>query len=104
MKNVEPATPTPAANNSAVKTATGNATPSAGKIKAFEEDKSLFLYWLDYLEGENGVVYLVGKVKDKESGRYVSCCLTVNGIERCIFLLPRNKQVEDGHETDRAVG
>ncbi|SJX64596.1 related to POL1-DNA-directed DNA polymerase alpha, 180 KD subunit [Sporisorium reilianum f. sp. reilianum] len=104
MKNVEPATPTPAAANGSVKTAAGTATPSAGKIKAFEDDKSLFFYWLDYLEGENGVVYLVGKVKDKDSGRYVSCCLTVNGIERCIFLLPRSKQLEDGHETDRAVG
>ncbi|SYW73726.1 related to POL1 - DNA-directed DNA polymerase alpha, 180 KD subunit [Ustilago bromivora] len=104
MKNVEPATPTPAAANGATKTATGNAAPSAGKIKAFEQDKSLFFYWLDYLEGENGVVYLVGKVKDKDSGRYVSCCLTVNGIERCIFLLPRSKQFEDGRETDRVVG
>ncbi|SYW86257.1 related to POL1 - DNA-directed DNA polymerase alpha, 180 KD subunit [Ustilago bromivora] len=104
MKNVEPATPTPAAANGAIKIATGNATPSAGKAKAFEQDKSLFFYWLDYLEGENGVVYLVGKVKDKDSGRYVSCCLTVNGIERCIFLLPRSKQFEDGHETDRVVG
>ncbi|KAJ1580306.1 hypothetical protein NDA11_003538 [Ustilago hordei] len=104
MKNVEPATPTPAAANGATKIATGNATPSAGKVKAFEQDKSLFFYWLDYLEGENGVVYLVGKVKDKDSGRYVSCCLTVNGIERCIFLLPRSKLFEDGHETDRVVG
>ncbi|EST08774.1 Zinc finger, DNA-directed DNA polymerase, family B, alpha [Kalmanozyma brasiliensis GHG001] len=103
IKNVEQATPTPAAGSN-IKTAPGNATPSAGKVAAFEEDKSLFFYWLDYLEGENGVVYLVGKVKDKETGRYVSCCLTVNGIERCIFLLPRSKQLEDGHETDRAVG
>ncbi|SPO47594.1 related to POL1 - DNA-directed DNA polymerase alpha, 180 KD subunit [Moesziomyces antarcticus] len=104
MKNVEPTTPTPAGPAGAVKTAVGNASPSAGKVKAFEDDKSLFFYWLDYLEGENGVVYLVGKVKDKETGRYVSCCLTVNGIERCIFLLPRAKQLENGHETDRAVG
>ena len=105
MKNVEPATPTPAAAaNGSVKTAAGTAAPSAGKIKAFEDDKTLFFYWLDHLEGENGVVYLVGKVKDKASGRYVSCCLTVNGIERCVFLLPRSKQLENGHETDRAVG
>ncbi|KAJ9474897.1 DNA polymerase alpha catalytic subunit A [Pseudozyma hubeiensis] len=104
MKNVEPATPTPAGANGAVKTAAGTATPSAGKVQAFEDDKSLFFYWLDYLEGENGVVYLVGKVKDKHSGRYVSCCLTVNGIERCVFLLPRSKQLENGHETDRVVG
>ncbi|SNX87111.1 related to POL1 - DNA-directed DNA polymerase alpha, 180 KD subunit [Melanopsichium pennsylvanicum] len=104
MKHVEPATPTPVAANMATKTAASNATPAAGKVKAFEQDKSLFFYWLDYLEGENGVVYLVGKVKDKESGRYVSCCLTVNGIERCVFLLPRRQQVESGHETDRPVG
>lgn len=104
MKNVAPTTPTPAATNNSVKTAAATATPLAGKVKAFEDDKSLFFYWLDYLEGENGIVYLVGKVKDKDSGRYVSCCLTVNGIERCIFLLPRSKQLENGHETDRPVG
>ncbi len=103
-KNVEQATPTPATGNGSIKTAAGTTTPSAGKVTAFEDDKSLFFYWLDYLEGENGVVYLVGKVKDKVSGRYVSCCLTVNGIERCVFLLPRSKQLENGHETDRTVG
>ena len=48
------------------------------------------------IAGRRDSVYLVGKVKDKDSGRYVSCCLTVNGIERCIFLLPRSKQLEDG--------
>ncbi|PWY98143.1 hypothetical protein BCV70DRAFT_202315 [Testicularia cyperi] len=101
LKNVEPATP--GMGGSSVKTASSLSSPAAGKIRAFEADKSLFFYWLDYLEGENGVVYLIGKVKDKETGRYVSCCLTVNGIERCVFLLPRARQLENGAETDRAV-
>ncbi|KAN0062591.1 DNA-directed DNA polymerase alpha catalytic subunit pol1 [Thecaphora frezii] len=93
------------AGPSTPKAGASNSHLAAGKIRAFEDDGStLHFYWLDYLEGENSVVYLVGKIKDRETGRYVSCCLTVNGIERCVFLLPREKQLENGHVTDRTVG
>jgi DNA polymerase alpha subunit A len=60
-------------------------------IKAFEEDGSLRFYWLDYVEN-NGAVNLFGKVFDKETKKYVSCCVTVNGIERNLFILPRGSK------------
>lgn len=69
--------------------------PVTSKIKAFEADgESLRFYWLDHME-MNGVVHLTGKVLDKETGKYVSCCLTVEGIERNLFVLPRGKKSEE---------
>ena len=38
-----------------------------------------------------GIVYLFGKVWIESAKAYVSCCVTVKNIERCIFLLPRCK-------------
>ena len=69
--------------------------PVTSKIKAFESDgESLRFYWLDHME-VNGVVHLTGKVLDKETGKYVSCCLSVEGIERNLFVLPRGKKSEE---------
>ncbi|KAI3654051.1 hypothetical protein MP228_000770 [Amoeboaphelidium protococcarum] len=49
----------------------------------------LFMYWLDAYEGQSGVVYLFGKVYDSIQKQFISCCLTVNDIERSVYLLPR---------------
>jgi DNA polymerase alpha subunit A len=73
-------------------------------ISALETDGSLRFFWLDYLELD-GKLYFIGKLKDKSSGEWISCCVTVEGIERNLFVLPREKRVEvddDGniHETD----
>lgn len=69
--------------------------PSAGggslhtaKVQALEEDGSVRFYWLDYVE-TNGVLHFIGKVLDKETKKYVSCALTVEGIDRNLFVLPR---------------
>lgn len=69
-----------------------------------EDDGSLRFFWLDYLELD-GKLYFTGKLKDKTSGTWLSCCVTVEGIERNLFVLPREKRVEmdeEGtmHETD----
>lgn len=56
-----------------------------------EEDGSLRFFWLDHLE-QDGVVHLVGKVLDKQTGKYVSTCVSVTGIERCLYLKPRAKR------------
>ena len=74
------------------------------QISALEPDGSLRFYWLDYLEHE-GKLYFVGKLKDKVSNVWVSCCVTVEGIQRNLFVLPREKRVEQGedgipHDTD----
>ena len=51
-------------------------------------DAFTYFYYLDAYE-KNGKVYLFGKVFDFKSKKYVSCCLTVNNMERNLYLLPR---------------
>ncbi|KAJ3207497.1 DNA-directed DNA polymerase alpha catalytic subunit pol1 [Entophlyctis luteolus] len=78
----------------------GNASPaepaigSAGTSSAkefFEEDGKLNMFWFDAYE-KDGLVYLFGKVWNKTSGSFVSCCVTVQNIERVLFVLPRLKK------------
>jgi DNA polymerase alpha subunit A len=69
------------------------------RVQALEDDGTLRMFWLDYLELD-GKVYLVGKILDKAINAYVSACVTVENIERNLFVLPRERVVEDGHETD----
>ena len=78
--------------------------PSAGggslktaKVQALEEDGSVRFYWLDYVE-TNGVLHFIGKVFDKETKKYVSSCVTVEGIDRNLFVLPR-QSMSDGRST-----
>jgi hypothetical protein len=67
-----------------------------GKKQQEEEEskqppRTLRMYWLDYLE-TNGVVHLIGKALDKLTGRYISCCVSIHGIERNLFVLPRSRR------------
>lgn len=65
-----------------------------GSTKAenvLEDDGSLNIFWLDFLD-QDGVVHLVGKVLDRQSNRYVSACVSVQGIERNLFVKPRAKR------------
>lgn len=67
---------------------------SAGTIKAdnvMEQDGSLRMFWLDHYD-QDGVVHLVGKILDRQSGKYVSACVTINGIQRNLFVKPRAKR------------
>ncbi|WVQ83810.1 hypothetical protein IAT38_005954 [Cryptococcus sp. DSM 104549] len=76
-----------------------------GSIKTedvLEADESLRFYWLDFME-EKGVIRLIGKVADKRTGKFVSCCLTVNGIQRKLYVKPRRRRYAKGHETDIEV-
>lgn len=57
-------------------------------IEPLEQDGSMRMFWFDYLE-VNDDLHLIGKVKDRASDRYVSCCVTIKGIERNLFFLPR---------------
>ncbi|KAK0497423.1 hypothetical protein EDD18DRAFT_1162173 [Armillaria luteobubalina] len=72
---------------------------SSSKINALEPDGSLRFFWLDYLEHE-GKLYFVGKLKDKTTGLWVSCCVRVEGVERNLFVLPREKRVEVDDENN----
>lgn len=73
---------------------------SKTSINALEDDGSLHMFWLDYLE-HGGKLYLIGKVKDKTSNTWASACLSIQGLQRNLFVLPRPLRVfqdetEDG--------
>jgi DNA polymerase alpha subunit A len=71
-----------------------------GSTKAanvLEEDGSLNIFWLDFQE-QDGVVHLIGKVLDRLSGKYVSACVSVQGIQRNLFVKPRAKRFGE-HQT-----
>ncbi|KAJ7876279.1 DNA polymerase family B-domain-containing protein [Mycena leptocephala] len=68
-------------------------------ISALEPDGSLRFFWLEYLENE-GLLYFVGKLKDKVTNTWVSCCITVENMERNVFVLPRTKPDEFGEVPD----
>jgi DNA polymerase alpha subunit A len=77
-------------------------------LSAAEPDGSFRFFWLDYLEHE-GKLYFIGKVKDRDSGAWISCCVTVEGLQRNLFVLPREKRVEQdeegkSYETDEVPG
>ncbi|KAI8907620.1 DNA polymerase family B-domain-containing protein [Powellomyces hirtus] len=73
---------------------------TAGSLNVMEEDGSLRMFWFDATE-MNGVVYLFGKVQNKNDGNYVSCCAIVQNIQRNVFILPRAKVLDaGGHPTD----
>ncbi|KAL0953645.1 hypothetical protein HGRIS_004849 [Hohenbuehelia grisea] len=70
---------------------------TTSKISAQEPDGSLRFYWLDYIEYQ-GRVFFLGKVKDKASDAWVSCCVTVENIQRNLFVVPREKRVEQDED------
>lgn len=77
--------------------ASSTSAASTKQISALEPDGSLRFFWLDYLE-HDGKIYFIGKIKDKVSGVWLSCCVTVEGIQRNLFVLPREKRMEQDEE------
>jgi DNA polymerase alpha subunit A len=74
-----------------------------GSVKAenvLEEDGSLRIFWLDHME-QDGVIHLVGKVVDRASGKFVSACLSVQGIKRNLFVKPRARRFRKSHAPSR---
>ncbi|KAL7325370.1 DNA-directed DNA polymerase alpha catalytic subunit pol1 [Mucor circinelloides] len=71
----------------------------------FEKDGHLHMWWYDaYERKEKGYVYLFGKVLNKGTNKYVSCCVTVKNVERNLFVLPRKHLLDDkGNETNTLV-
>lgn len=80
--------------------AAGGGRVGLSKVNAFEKDSSLRFYWLDSHEAD-GVLHLLGKVLDKDSGRHISACLSIEGIERNVYLLPRGSK--DKSKVDEAA-
>ncbi len=57
-----------------------------------EEDKSLNFYWIDAVDDPQnspGVVFLFGKVFNREEGKYESVCVKVRGVLRDLYFVPK---------------
>ncbi|PCH44462.1 hypothetical protein WOLCODRAFT_105176 [Wolfiporia cocos MD-104 SS10] len=87
-------------NNDTLEQLPTSSRNSAGSsdFSILEEDGSLRFYWLDYLEHE-GHLYFIGKVQDKASKAWLSICVTVENLERNLFVLPRERRMEEDEET-----
>uniref|UniRef100_A0A674HWU5 DNA polymerase n=1 Tax=Terrapene triunguis TaxID=2587831 RepID=A0A674HWU5_9SAUR len=77
-------------------------------VNGEDGDQVFRFYWLDAYEdqySQPGVVFLFGKVWIEAAETYVSCCVTVKNIERIIYLLPREMQMDltSGKETENPV-
>ncbi|KAH9935987.1 uncharacterized protein BXZ73DRAFT_45345 [Epithele typhae] len=78
--------------------ATSNPSRAASSnLSVLEEDGSLRFYWVDYLEA-GGKLHFIGKVQDKKSQAWVSICVTVENLQRNLFVLPRDLRVEEDDE------
>lgn len=58
------------------------------EIEKTVEKQVVNVFWLDYGEF-NGVLGLFGKALNKSTGHWISCFVKVEGIERCLYFLPR---------------
>jgi DNA polymerase alpha subunit A len=88
---IEELPPLPAAAKRNVASASAQPLPSSSKVDALDASGTLRFFWLDYLE-VNGILHLFGKVWDKSSARHVSCCVTVEGIERNLYVLRKGSK------------
>lgn len=65
------------------------------QMDIFESNGHLKMWWYDaYERREKGYVYVFGKVLNKGTNKYVSCCVTVKNIERNLFVLPRKFELD----------
>jgi DNA polymerase alpha subunit A len=58
------------------------------EVKKSVEKQAINVFWLDYGEF-NGVLGLFGKVLNKKTQQWISCFVKVEGLERCLYFLPR---------------
>ncbi|GAA5814125.1 hypothetical protein MFLAVUS_007615 [Mucor flavus] len=70
----------------------------------FDHRPSMRMWWYDAYESYEGFIYLFGKIFDEASNAYTSCCITVENIQREIYVLPRKYRVdENGNPTRQPV-
>lgn len=67
-----------------------------------EEDGSLRFFWTDYLE-HDGRIYFIGKTLSKPTLTWQSICVTVENLQRNLFVLPRSRRMEEDEETGELV-
>eukprot|EP00043_Microstomoeca_roanoka_P012767 m.124092 g.124092 ORF g.124092 m.124092 type:complete len:1520 (+) comp15585_c0_seq2:94-4653(+) len=74
----------------------------------FEGEQVLHFYWFDAYElpfdAKSDSIYLFGKVFVESVSDYVSCCIVVHGLERNLFVLPREYKLDArGQPTNEVV-
>mmetsp|Transcript_81862 Transcript_81862/g.171237 ORF Transcript_81862/g.171237 Transcript_81862/m.171237 type:complete len:1403 (+) Transcript_81862:356-4564(+) len=88
-----------------------NAAAAAGKPGLLlEQDGGLWYFFTDSFEDDRASpprLYLFGKartvVSARQPGQYESCCLVVEGIERCVYLLLNVEDVTDDNEVQQVA-
>lgn len=91
LDTVDPAAWNQVTSKLNVLTSQGPECTNHAKLKledAIEDDGSVRMFWTDYTE-VNGSLCLFGKVKDKNTGAYVSAFIKVDNILRKLYFLPR---------------
>ena len=66
------------------------------EIEKTVEKQVVNVFWLDYGEF-NGVLGLFGKVLNKTTGQWISCFVKIEGLERCLYFLPRETTTGHSH-------
>ncbi|GBB91734.1 hypothetical protein RclHR1_01910018 [Rhizophagus clarus] len=66
-----------------------------------QSDNCYRLFWIDAVE-KFGIVYIIGKVFNNESNTYISCCAAVKNIHRNVFILPRQKKLDE-HDNETEI-
>jgi DNA polymerase alpha subunit A len=64
----------------------------SGDNDFLESDGSLLAYWFDAFE-KDGTIFLFAKVLNKRENKYVGCCITIEEMNRVLFVLPRSRKV-----------
>ncbi|KAJ1975821.1 DNA-directed DNA polymerase alpha catalytic subunit pol1, partial [Dimargaris xerosporica] len=101
--NLQASTETTAGSRGPTSTILPASQSSGSGPQVLEADGSLLMFWIDAFE-KDGVVYLFGKVRPQGAEEHISCCLSVKGIDRNLFVLPREKLLgDDGQPTDQDV-
>lgn len=80
--------------------ASGSKGDSSASV--LEEDGSLRFFWTDYLE-HDGRIYFIGKTLSKPTLTWQSICVTVENLQRNLFVLPRERRMEEDEETGELV-
>ena len=70
------------------------------------EDGSIHMFWIDAYEDQlnaPGTVYLFGKVKLADGKGFASCCVSLKGLERNLFVRPRQHALVGNEECGEPV-
>ncbi|KAI9225803.1 MAG: DNA polymerase family B-domain-containing protein [Piptocephalis tieghemiana] len=74
---------------------------SASSSVLLEKDGTLRMFWMDAYERQ-GLVWLFGKVFHRESGQWMSTCVTIQGSLRNLYVLPQPAQYNEQGEEVKA--